>query len=397
MLAGCGPKSAGKTFVLVTIDTLRADHLGSYGYPRGTSPRLDRLARRSLQFTDGVSVSSWTMPAMGTLATGLRPNEHGMVYWHLPLAEDCETVAEILDDAQVATAFFGNIIPHLDGLERGFNTWELRDGDDFAVVRDARKWLARTSGEDRFLWVHLLSPHGPYDPLPGTARPDVSLDPRTVAYDGEIRTTDLLIRELLDAVGEDAAVLVTADHGETLDEREGLEYEHGQRLYEELTRIPLLVRLPQGDEGLVGTTAILADVPSTVCAYFGTEAPAGAYGTSLLPATEGEPQPERATTFAFVAEDEPPRHRARRWSVRGEGYKAVFNLDEDSAVLFDLEADPRELHDVATEHPEEVEHRREQLEAWTDEAPTPRIPFERFFSPDELDRLQSLGYLGGGE
>jgi len=390
--ASCAaPPDEGRTFLLVTIDTLRADHLGAYGYPRGTSPAVDRFAADAVTFTNCVSVSSWTMPAMGTLATGLRPNEHGMIYWHLPLAEVPETLSEVLGEAGVTTAFFGSPIPRLPGLDRGFDRWENHEGDDASAVAAAIAWLGRARG-DRFAWVHLLSPHAPYDPLPGTARPDARLAERTVRYDGEIRTTDLYVEKLLRAVAPDAAVLVTADHGETLDERERLAYDHGKYLFEELLRIPCVLRWPGAAPGVVSRPVRLADLPVTVCDWFGVAPPLGSYGVSL----RAEPPPDAGPTFAFVAEDEPPADTDRRWSVRGGRFKAVFNLDRDTVRLYDLRADPGETVDVAARFPDEVARRRAALDRWRAAAPTPRIPFGRRFDVGELERLRSFGYVGGG-
>ncbi len=395
LVAGCETAPPGRTLVLVTIDTLRADHLGAYGYPRGTSPALDRFAASSVVFLDCRSVSSWTMPAIGTIATGLRPNHHGMVYWHMPLAEGTETVAEVLGDAGVASAFFGNLIPRMEGIERGFHRWETFEGDDDAVVDAAVRWTRSERGGDRFLWVHLLSPHAPYDPRPGTNRPEAGFDPRTLAYDGEIRTVDTLVARLLAALDADDAVLITADHGEMLDEREELNYGHGNFLYEELVRLPLAARFPGRAPRLEEGTVLLADIPVTICRWFGEEPPSGSYGVSLLPVIAGRRPVPRDTTFAFITEDDPPKRRDRRWSVRTGDLKAVFNLDEKDVRLFDLVTDPQEIRDVSAEHPEAIAADRRALDAWRAASPTPTIPYWRQFSREEIRRLQSLGYLRG--
>lgn len=395
--ASCGgDHSPGRTFLLLTIDTLRADRLGAYGCPRGTSPALDRLAARSVLLTDCASVSSWTMPAMGTLATGLRPNEHGMVYWHLPLGDVEDTLSEALGRGGVATAFFGNPIPRLEGLDRGFDVWRTFEGDDGTAVAAAVDWL-RDTGGDRFLWVHLLTPHAPYDPQPGTARPDPALDPRTVLYDAEVRTVDRLAQALLAAVGDSAAVVMTSDHGETLDERAELEYDHGKYLFEELVRVPCAVRIPGAAPRTARDRTTLLDLPVTICDWFDLPAPRGADGASLLPLVRGEAAEDRGPTFAWVVEDEPPRRKDRRWSVRVGDRKAVFNVTRGSARLFDLAADPGETRDLAPARPEALQPLRRQLEEWRGVVPEPEIPFEQRFTSAELERLQALGYLGGAD
>lgn len=384
------------TFLLLTIDTLRADRLGTYGQPRGLTPALDRLAAESVLFSNCISVSSWTMPAMGTLATGLRPNEHGMVYWHLPLDGVAETLGEILSREGVATGFFGNPIPALEGIERGFESWETFDGDDAAAVDEAVRWLRETRKRGRrFLWVHLLSPHGPYDPLPGSVRPDSSLDPRTVLYDAEVLTVDHVARRLLRAVGPQAAIAVTADHGETLDERGAFEYDHGKFLYDELIRVPCLLRVPGGTGGVVREATMLADVAATIFDWFEVDPPDAEYGASLLPTARTGGGRHRETIFASVVGDEPPHQNDERWIVQNRDYKASFNVSEGTVRLYDRRTDPGETTDISGERPEVVERLRVRLNEWRKNAPTPRIPFGTRFSPAELDRLQSLGYLGG--
>lgn len=392
----CTPVSPGRTLILITIDTLRADHLGAYGYPRGTSPAFDRFARSAVLFLDCRSVSSWTMPAVGTLATGLRPNDHGLVYWQIPLSDGTPTVAELLADAGVVSAFFGNLIPQMDGIERGFEKWEGFEGDDAAVVDAATAWIRKDTDRDRFLWVHLLSPHGPYDPLPGSSRPDLELEERVVAYDGEVSTIDLLLDRLLEALDDEAAVLMTADHGETLDEREGFEFDHGNFLYEELLRVPCVARFPGYEpRRLVEEAIVIADIPATICRWFGEEPPPGAYGSSLLPVLAGGRPVPRDTTFALVVEDDPPERHDRLWSVRIGDMKTVFNLDEDTVRLFDLDTDPGEFRDVANQRPDVVSAHRRALNDWRAKSPDPEIPFHHRFTREEIQRLNSLGYLGG--
>jgi arylsulfatase A-like enzyme len=394
LLTSCGRRE-GRVFLLLSIDALRADHLGAYGYPRGTSPTIDRLAARSALFVECLSVSSWTMPAMGTLGTGLRPAEHGMVYWHLPLQKIPETLAEVLGERNVATAFIGNPIPRLPGLERGFEVWEFYERDDRAAVARAIEWLDQNRTRNRFLWVHLLSPHAPYDPLPQTLRSEPGLAEMTVLYDGEIRTVDLYVRELLNAVGPHAGILFTADHGETLDEREELRYDHGMQLYEELLRIPCLLRLPGVSAEIRSERIRLADIPATVCDWFGVDAPRGSRGRSLLPLVENQERPPSEPVYAWVVEDDPPGHKDQRWSVHDGNLKAVFNVDRGTARLFDLARDPGERVDVAAERSDDVARLGRLLAEERAAAPAPRIPFHLRFSPERIERLRSLGYLGG--
>lgn len=393
-LIGCAPAPEGRTFLLLTIDTLRTNRLGAYGCPGGTTPVLDRFAAEALLFTDCQSVSSWTMPAMGTLATGVRPCEHEMVYWHMPLGPVQETVAEALAERGVKSAFFGNPIPALAGLDRGFDVWETFEGDDEAAVAAAVRHLQRTRG-DRFVWVHLLSPHAPYDPLPEMVRSCDAEDPRTAAYEGEVRTVDHWTQHLLEVLPDSAAVCISADHGEALEGREEMQFDHGKFLFEELIRIPCLLRVPGGRTGISKQPLRLADIPATVCDWFDATPPPDSYGLSLLPVARGGTLGPRGPRFAMVVEDEPPRDKDVRWSVRDGQRKAVFNLTTGAARLFDLATDPGETEDLARARPRELASLRAALDEWREAVPMPRIPFDRRFSPAEQRRLQSLGYLGG--
>jgi arylsulfatase A-like enzyme len=267
-------------------------------------------------------------------------------------------------------------------------------------VDAALDWLGRTGG-DRFLWVHLLAPHAPYDPRPGTMRPDRRVHELELRYDAEVRTVDLDVERLLRAVGEDAAVLMTADHGETLDERRELAFDHGKYLFEELVRVPFLLRLPGGRGRIERETVLLADVAPTVCAWFGEQPPVGAYGTSLLEWRDGRPAAIDGSlwerTFHFVVGDDPPKQRDQRWAVRDERWKAVYNVDRDEWELFDLERDLLERTDVREENPDVLADRAARLEEWRRARTMPVIPFDQRFTPEEAERLRAVGYLGGAQ
>ena len=295
---------------------------------------------------------------MGTLATGLRPNEHGMVYWHLPLANVPETVSEVLAAEGIATAFFGNPIPALDGLERGYDVWSEYDGDDGAATDDAIRWLESTGGR-RFLWVHLLAPHAPYDPKPFTVRSREGVDERELKYDAEVRTVDLDVQRLLRAAGPDAAVFVTADHGESLLERREMQFDHGKFLYDELILVPGIFRAG-GEAAEAGArveseTIQIADIPATACEWFGVAPPVGSYGVSLRDWALARPTPldERLhdQTFSFVVEDEPPARKERRWAVRTPEEKAVLEVDRERWKWYELTNDPGERRNRAKANP----------------------------------------------
>src|SRR5262245_30874033 len=171
---------------LYGIDTLRADHLGAYGDPRPTSPRIDELARSAVRFTRAVAQSSWTLPSIASILTGLGPAGHGAVGPETAIGDDVPTLAEMLRDAGYVTAGF---VTHylgsgVFGLDRGFGTYRFyrERGERRASVylgsdvlaRRVLRWLAHGPREPFFLYVHATDPHFPYRPPPRYARPFLS-------------------------------------------------------------------------------------------------------------------------------------------------------------------------------------------------------------------------------
>ena len=283
-VVACSPAGGPPNLLLVTLDTTRADHLGPYGYPRPTTPRLDALARDAVLYTRAVSTSSWTLPAHASLFTGRFPWSHGARYdpeGPLVLADaieaprairarglspGAETLAGRLAAAGYDTAAVvgGPWMLRSFGLAEGFAHYdddgitEYRGRRAEDVARGARAWLAdwHDSGDGRpfFLFLNFFDPHFPYDPPPPHDRaflpPDVEPDSRRRAqwkalYDGEIRYVDEQLGSVLDLLEErdlydDTWIVVTADHGELFGEHG--EWGHGGHLYQELVAIPLLVK-----------------------------------------------------------------------------------------------------------------------------------------------------------
>src|SRR5262245_7793877 len=327
-----GFDSARPDIVLIVVDTLRADHLGAYGYDRGTTPHLDVLARQGTVFDAAWSAAPWTLPSVMSIMTSRYPSSHRVENDGLKLGADTPTLAETLERSGYATAAFVShvYVSSAFGFGRGFETFE-----DFGLSRpdyrleagmepradrvtdSALAWLDRQGRRPVFLFVHYFDPHWPYDP-PETFRPpgeagyhgsldaaydSISrfLDPRQplpddyrafllARYDGEIRFVDEQIGRLLDRLsaserGPRAWVVVTADHGEEFKDHGSMG--HGRRLYEEVVRVPLIIRRP-GKNGAPGGGARVSapvsgiDLLPTLVAAAGAPAPAGAQGVSLL-------------------------------------------------------------------------------------------------------------------
>ena len=389
--------------VLVSIDTLRADHVGCYGAAFAHTPRLDALAAGGVRFTTAISPAPLTLPSHTTLLTGLDPPEHGVRHNGVfRLAEDVPTLAEGMREAGFATAAFvaAYVLDRQFGLARGFDRYDDRTSRrqssrrgilGFAerpadqVVDAALEWLG-SAPERFFLWVHLYDPHGEYRPPPGFA----SAFPNR-PYDGEIAFADAQVGRLLTAVGERfpdgrTLIVVTADHGEGLGEHG--EASHSHLVYDATQHVPLLMNGPGLPAGrVVDPMVALRDVAPTILDLAGAPPLPGATGRSLAATARGralERRPAHVETLATQLD--------WGWSpllgLRTDGFKYVR---APRSELYDLAADPGETQNLVEADPE----RAAALDAELDR----RLASARPVAPNlELadegrERLEALGYV----
>jgi arylsulfatase A-like enzyme len=434
---GCGRPGppARPNVLLVTIDTQRADHSPTYGYRRPTTPRLDRLARDGVCFTDAYTPTPTTGPSHASLLTSRYPLAHGVLKnaWHLGDAET--TLAEILRGAGYRTAAVVSAFPlaRRFGYAQGFDhyddrfsaasatiaiaEWEgvrVEGGYDRRADETAARALAWAAAARRpfFLWVHFYDPHSPYDP-PGGYRALVAphapregtgrLAATVAAYDAEIRFADEQLGHLLDALAgrPDTIVVVATDHGEGLGQHGVLE--HGVHLHEELVRTVLVVSWPGriAPGRRVGGPVSLLDVVPTLLGLLALPDPAPAVaGEDLSPVLLGTatPRADRVLYFQrrfFTAadRDEWPV-RGEMFALRQERWKYIEAGDESVArQLFDLAADPAETRDLSAVHPDRAAALAALLRRWRAEhrrgqpRPEPRV------SAEDEARLRALGYL----
>lgn len=400
LICACGERAeppgrvGGPSVVLISIDTLRSDRLSSYGYTAGFTPRLDEFAGHATLFARAYSSCPLTLPAHATLLTGLDPPDHG-VRDNRGFALDGAhpTLAERLREHGYRTSGFVSsmVLRRSTGIARGFDVWDDgMDGDtsrtfaqrrgDETVAR-AIEWLDRRGDGPFFLFVHLYDPHSPYAaPEPWNGRFD---DP----YDAEIAWTDALIGRLLDALSErglyrEALVLVVSDHGEGLGDH--IETEHGLLLYREALQVPLIVKYPGQTGGELRRDAVgLIDVMPTVLDVVGNAAP-DLPGRSLrLPAPD--------TPRGLYAETFFPKHQygfsPLRSAIRGN----LHFIEAPRSELFDLETDPQERSNLMR-----TRSAPPSLLAVLDAVGNGR-EVRAEISPEEQEKLASLGYVGGAE
>jgi arylsulfatase A-like enzyme/tetratricopeptide (TPR) repeat protein len=386
--------------VLVTIDTLRADHVGAYGALRARTPTLDALATCGTRFADVSSPTPLTLPSHATLMTGLDPPRHGVRHNSIfRLADDIPTLAERLRAEGFATGAFvaALVLDRRYGLARGFDRYDDEMGARRsaavgfaerradAVVDAALGWL-ETAPARFFAWVHLYDPHASYAPPPGFAAAFPSSP-----YDGEIAFADSQVGRLLEGVRarfgpEGMLVVATSDHGESLGEHG--EPTHSYGIYDATQRVPLLFCGPGVPAGrTVGAPVRLADVAPTVLSLAGAAPLGGADGADLRPLFAGEATPGRAGYLETLA-----TRLDFGWSplfgVKRDGWKYV---KAPRPELYDLTNDPGELRNRVEEEPARAAE-LEALLAARLEGARPLQPGVSVSTEDRL-RLETLGYV----
>jgi len=411
-----------KGVVLVSIDTLRRDHVGAYGYARPTTPRLDELARGGILCEDAVSTSSWTLPAHLSMLTSADPSRHGGTDMRHGFNRRIPTLAATLQHAGFATQAITShlYVSSVYGLHEGFDHLDFRQDRRATEVADrATAVLDRVGDRPFLLFLHFYDPHWHYDPPDETRRlfetpysgsltgvwADFSKRDRAnvsaadlahllALYDGEIRYTDNELGRVLDhlaarGLGRGTLVFVTSDHGEEFLEHGS--WEHQKTLYEEVIRIPLMLAGP----GVVGrreaAQATLLDVMPTVLAWTGVAPQGPLEGKSLL-----APPGERDA----YGETDHTTDGTPKLFLRGGGgrWKTILSLSRDGREVrqedwFDLASDPGEGRSVPPTAGVAETIRRRAVERWRagrgegTGAPSVKL------TPDQVERLRALGYV----
>jgi arylsulfatase A-like enzyme/Flp pilus assembly protein TadD len=402
-----------QNLLLITVDTVRADHIGVYGNAAAETPVLDQLAKEGVRFDSAMSAVPLTLPSHATILSGLNPPHHGLrnnAAGRFPT--DRETLATLLSAAGRATgAFVGSfVLDHRFGLARGFDAYDdeierdpaATDSGNLeaerpasAVVDRALDWLEKSanpkSGRPFFAWVHLYDAHAPYTPPePFRTRHARSL------YDGEIAFVDSQIGRLLEflnrrGLSRSTLVAVAADHGEGLGDHG--ESTHGVLLYEPTLRVPLILRapgtLPAGT--VIATPVSLADLAPTLLGLLKVRSPglpASADGRDLSASLGQGVEPAQTDLYA---ETEYPRifgwsglYALRRGKLK---YVAA-----PTAELYDLSRDPGEATSLLSDHTRrpDLDVRLARLQE------NARRPEEAPVGSEEsVAKLASLGYIGG--
>lgn len=439
----CTPQHAGD-ILLITVDTLRPDHLGLYGYERATSPNIDRYFADAAIFERAYTTNANTPPSVVSILTGQLPHEHGVRKFYQLVSDDLRLVTDLLPDSYQTAAFVSNMVltDEAMGIGRYFDHFddhvdepepnrEIFERTASRTTDAALLWLAEHRDPERpiFLWVHYIDPHGPYG-APSTENASfeheglVAFEPDRVhsyqlepgvedalayvdRYDEEIAYMDAAVGRLLahySAQGEldDALLLFAADHGESMIEHERW-FTHGYQVYEEIIRIPLMIRGPGIEPGRRDGLVSGIDLVPTILDFAGVKSEVAFDGLALQ---RREVVPKGRTVFAeggggkFLI----------RAAIRGDGKWVASTLAGKRKTrkrwYYDLGADASELS-PQTWHTVDSDETSRTLIDLFDRDPDPGgLPREfrkglRIDAPkvapradeETIERLRALGYV----
>jgi arylsulfatase A-like enzyme/Flp pilus assembly protein TadD len=390
---------------LITIDTLRADHVHCYGYDRIQTPALDALAKNGIRFANAFTPSPITNTSHTSILTGLLPTSHGVTDFGRRLAADHTTVAELLKQNGYSTAaFIGSIV--LDtralapGLDRGFDyydnfpehshtktRWGRLERRAADVVQRAEAWRDSHAAGPHFEWIHLYDPHDPYEP----PQP-YSAEYKARLYDGEIAYADSALQTFLAHLKQhgwydNALIIVVGDHGEGLGEHH--EETHGIFLYDSTLHVPMIFKLPgQHAAKLVQSQTRTIDIVPTILDLLNIAAPKELEGESLKPLFNGTGDYNRT----LLGETDYPLHFgwAPLRAVRSDGFKFI---EAPRPELYKLHDDPGELNNKYEPWDATVQKSRKTLADLRARTPAPE-PSAATVGTGTLDELKALGYLG---
>jgi arylsulfatase A-like enzyme len=447
VVLAAGPRS--RKVILISIDTLRADHVGCYGYEKDTTPNIDALAGDGAVFLDTWAPSSWTLPSHVSLLTSLSCFRHGVNRDDERLGDSTVTLADVMrtNGFLCAAVTGGGFVSPVFGFSKGFDLYLQAEGSPWngggagRIFNAASRWIERNANRDFFLFVHTYQPHSPYIPPPpndtkflepGAAwrmidigshlggspgmfksLPEAERANVIGLYDGEVRSSDEalvgpLIAKLKDlGIYDEAMIIVTSDHGEEFYEHGG--WEHGRSLYDEVLKVPLVIKFPGSKHKgkRIGTAARLIDVMPTVMEVFGAEDKGfGLEGRSLMPLVSGREKKDR-TALAFLAGCVLNIPVEEKMAIIEGRDKVILNRPLDPAVLasflappppfaeveaYELTGDPGELKNAVSSRAGSATRLVKMLRELRAGAANKKG--EKALVDDEVkERLRALGYI----
>ena len=434
-LSSCSAPLRKPNIILITIDALRPDHLSCYGYQRHTSPAIDKFANEAVVFTQSISQSTLTMPSLASLITSVYPTKHGIAVQNADFGKlNYPTIIDILKGKGYMTAVFfpyGKIIADwfrktTDYLFKYPYTRKNLEAFSNApfLTSQAITWIRRNCSSPFFAWIHYNEPHAPYTPpfpyntlyledglynhsrkvslgfnsaglggIPFKANLNnkEDLDYYIAQYDGEIRYVDYWIGRLLDELKalrlyDGALIIISADHGEGFGEH-NLYCEHGMFLYDELIKVPLIMKFPKHSpytHMVVKKQVRLIDIMPTILSYLHCLAPKHIDGMSLL-SLMGSAHGVNNTPLAFSKVDSTN-------AIRSESWKLIYNEGTHRYELYNLKDDPGEQRNVYDGEQEVSKSLRNKLNSVLN-TPAHLEKKSEIKDNDTKNFMKSLGYL----
>jgi arylsulfatase A-like enzyme len=423
------------TLVLISVDCLRADHVGAYGYSRPTTPEIDAVAREGTVFENAFSTAPWTLPSHMSMLTGLLPSLHGATKWE-KLSSAVDYLPEVLGRSgyRASGVVSWVYLSQIYGFERGFDSYRVLDQPDARDIVDfVIDELHRGRGQPQFLFAHVWDAHWPYTPKEedlarmggrprdlsslhelireGTpAKDELQKEEIVRLYDAEIAFADRELGRLFRAMKEmelweNSLVVITADHGEAF--REHGHWQHSQTVYDDLTRVPLIVKWPgQAEPGREPLPVSLVDLFVTFAEAAGLQVPAGGKGALERRSLVAPPDAKRTVLSEVTWRS--PRGSFMKVALRERDRKYIASLSGptgddlgvakvDKEELYDLVKDPDERENLLSRDADAVSGFRAELRSFLDAARKARSLRQGdavTLDDETLEKLKSLGYTG---
>jgi arylsulfatase A-like enzyme len=449
---GCERKTDARrsNFVLITIDALRADRLTAYGYHAGRTPTIEKLAEGGILFERAFCDTTWTVPSMASVMTGTFPVDHGVRSIFNRVESGSTSIAQLLRANGYRTgAVVGSFpVDRRFSFDRGFDSYDDDLGQEAArrldeateseapsgsreeisswylhrmrtsayrsdedVADRAIAWLGTHTEEPFFLWVHFFGPHRRHSGGAYPAAKDRTAQriEHSRAYDDDVENVDHQVGRLMSRLEDDprvarTTIILHADHGENLGERDGAL--HGDDLYDTTAHIPLIVHLPNGERAGQRRTKLArnVDIFPTIASLAGVTIPTAVRGRDLLSDEEPETPYVYLETRGVLGKVDLKGIRTGDWKLimrsvpqggkaaRGRGGRGGGESTKTSFELYDLVADPLETKNVAAGEPERVARMAALLERYGDATPDLASP-RRELDEEAKQKLRALGYL----
>ena len=426
--------------VLITIDTLRADHLSCYGYDRETSPNIDNIANQGILFKNAIAPSSWTVPSMVSLFTSVYPVNHGVIHGIAPrsnprkqqiFSKELTTLTEAIRSHGYTTFGVASNI-HLSekfGFARGFDYFQwLSNLPAHAVNESVNSWESEIINSDKFfLWVHYFDPHSPYFPrtpwinkyrsptstqglnfykksfpqlkrlIPLLKNDSQVLSNFVALYDCEINFVDFYLGKLISKYefNKNTLLIITSDHGESFLEHDQLG--HGNNLYQETIGIPLIVKMPHSaKKQVIEKHASLIDIMPTILGLINATSPEQTLGESLVNGNgmltwlKKKLVGTDTSRYNYSELDEADPLK----TVITPKWKYIYNYKDSTEQLYSNTSDPSESNNLSTQEAEQTDRLREQLFQWVATAKKYLPQKQKIeLSPEEEEKLRHLGYI----